>query len=123
MKAPRTVIIEIPWIGPTLNKIWAGAHWTTRRKLSKYGHDITCIYAKRVKPFTNPVHITFQPIVTGKFFDASNYALTAKIIEDGLVLCGVLEGDSPEFVKSIRLMAPIKGSEKKTKVSICEEVG
>ena len=118
---PRTAIIEIPWIGPTLNKVWAGVHWTSRRNIARQGHEMTCVYAKRIRPFENPVHITFQPIVTGKFFDASNYMLTAKIIEDGLVKCGVLEDDGPKFVLSVKLLAPIKGKQTKMKVSMRED--
>lgn len=115
----RTESILIPWLGPSLNSVYAGKHWSVRKKVADEGHK-ACLVARTVKPFSVPVSLYFQPVL-GKgvrTLDCSNYALAAKIIEDGLVRCGVLKDDTPQYVRSIAILAPERGKQTGMKVTI-----
>ncbi len=101
----------IPYMGPSLNSIYSGVHWNERKKQADFGH-IACKAAIRkagIKPFDYPVRLTFIPVLGKKARarDCSNYSYAAKIIEDGLVRCGVLQDDSPKYVKSFSISEPV----------------
>ncbi|WP_423820855.1 hypothetical protein V5738_10985 [Salinisphaera sp. SPP-AMP-43] len=104
--------IFIPWLGPTLNQIWAGMHWAKRNKIAHQAHK-ACLAAPDLAQFTTPVSLVFQP-QHGKGrrrLDCTNYAVTQKAIEDGLVEAGILPGDSFSEVVSVKTEAPIRGDE------------
>ena len=58
---PRIVEIKVPWIGPSLNKVWAGIHYRVRTKLAANAHIICLEHMKNIPPFTTPVHLEFTP--------------------------------------------------------------
>lgn len=104
--------VFIPWLGPTLNEIWSGMHWAKRNKIARQAH-VACLVAKHIPVFTEPVSLVFQP-QHGKGrrrLDCTNYAVTQKALEDGLVHVGVLPGDSFHEVISVQTLAPIRGYE------------
>lgn len=103
----RVERIFIEYMGPTLNSIYAGVHWSKRNKEAEIGHRAVSLV--KVSPFAKPVILTFQPVVGkgGRIRDCSNYSYTAKIIEDGLVQGGVIENDTPEFVQGFAIDAPV----------------
>ena len=100
--------IFIPWLGPTSNKVYAGIHWAKRRKLASEGH-LACLVAKSLKPIDCPVKLLFTPQTRSKRYDCSNYWLTCKIVEDGLIQVGVLRDDRPDYVTGFYIDRPIKG--------------
>lgn len=100
----------IPYMGPSLNSIYAGVHWSERNKQAKFGH-IACKAACReagINPFDYPVTLTFIPVLGkgARSRDCSNYSYAAKIIEDGLVRCGILEDDSDKYVRGFSIKGP-----------------
>ena len=104
------ITVFVPYLGPSLNEIYSGIHYRTRSRSAKTAHWITKIAVREMKPIKNPVRITFRPVL-GKGTvtrDCSNYAYAAKMIEDGLVRAGVIKDDTPEFVKSITIIAPVR---------------
>lgn len=106
-----TVEIFIPWVGPSLNKIWAGMHWAKRKKIADEGH-IACLVAKGFVVPWDRVRLDFIPhIPKGRLFDCTNYAVSAKVIEDGLVALGVLDGDDIRSVAGVYLAPPVRGEE------------
>lgn len=56
--------------------------------------------------------LIFQPVhPRGRRFDALNYALSAKVIEDGLVRSGLLGDDSGAYVAGVVLLRARRGPE------------
>lgn len=104
----RVEVLQVPWIGPSLNVIWSGVHWKVRARVAEDAHWAVKSIARGVKVFTKPVNIEFTPKHRERHFDPTNYAVTAKAIEDGMVLAGILAGDSGKFVHSVKLNAAEK---------------
>lgn len=107
-------------MAPSLNKIWAGIHWSVRKKMADTGHKATWEAAKDIKPFDNPVSLVFQPLVKGRMFDTTNYILSVKVIEDALVEHEILPGDTNKHVKAITMLPAVKAPEKAVEVTIKE---
>ena len=106
------VEVFVPWVGPSLNKIWAGTHWRRRKAIADEGHW-ACFTVKGFVVPWDRVCLEFIPhIPKGRLYDCMNYALTAKVIEDGLVKIGVLQGDSGRHVAGITLTHPVRGKHK-----------
>ena len=102
--------VFVPYLGPSLNSIYAGVHWATRKRHADAAHRATQIAARGLEPITRPVHLTLQPVLgKGKRrLDCSNYGYTLKLIEDGLVRSGLLKDDTPDYVVSVQTLAPIR---------------
>lgn len=104
------ITIFVPYLGPSLNEIYSGVHYRKRAKASNTAHWVTKIAVREMKPINVPVTLTFRPVL-GKGTvtrDCSNYAYAAKMIEDGLVKAGILKDDTPEYVRSITIAAPVR---------------
>lgn len=127
----RTVIIFVPWIGPSMNKIWAGCHWSARKKIADAGHKAVIValskYSSialgfdenaRPNPFTGPVSLEYTPYHAGRHYDLSNYAVTCKAIEDGLVLSGFLSGDSQKVVRRMTINPTVRVEAKETRMEV-----
>lgn len=102
-------VVDVPWIGPSTNKIWAGVHWRKRKQIAEEAHKATYLAVKqqKIKPALCAVVLEFTPNHKGRHYDVSNYSLTCKGIEDGLVQCGVLNGDSKKYVRKIIINTPV----------------
>ncbi len=116
-------ILEVEWMGPSLNSVYAGVHWRKRKTWAEDGHlaVMAAVRQARIKPVIFPVHLTFTPYIKGRQYDVSNYALTAKIIEDGLVKEGILKADTPRYVRSMTIKAPVKTTEQSSMILIIEK--
>jgi len=99
--------IEVPWVGPTMNKIWAGIHWRKRKEIADDAHLAVRAAINGKKRFQGPVTIDYYPFIKGRRYDLTNYALTCKGIEDGLVLCGIIQGDSFKYVRRVTIHPPV----------------
>lgn len=102
--------IIIPAIGPSANRFYAGLHPFVRSKLAKTWHRMVQIEVSRQKlskydgryPVDVKCSVRFQK--GARMTDADNCSPTAKLILDGLVLCGVIANDSPRYVRSVTLV-------------------
>ena len=104
--------IFVPYLGPSLNSIYSGVHWAVRKKHADAAHIATKYAVRGIEPVTCPVSLVMQPVM-GKGtrrLDCSNYAYTAKMIEDGLVRSGLLKDDTPDYVVSVQTLAPVRDS-------------
>ena len=104
------ITVFVPYLGPSLNEIYGGMHWTKRAKHAKKGHYAAALAMRGIEKIQHPVSLTFQPIL-GKGTtsrDCSNYAYAVKLIEDGIVRAGVIEDDSPKYVTSVTILAPVR---------------
>lgn len=117
----RTEKFFVPWEPPSFNLIWAGMHWLKRKKIADTGHK-ACLVARRIRPFWQPVVISFQAVAgPGKRrYDVCNYAVGNKVIVDGLVQLGVLGGDWVDNLTETRTLVPIRGPESGVWVTIEE---
>jgi Holliday junction resolvase RusA-like endonuclease len=123
----RTETLFIPWIGPSANELWAGTSskkaWGKRKRIADEGHAFVGLYAKKIKPFSGKVALSFQAI-HGKGStrrDLTNYHPVIKIIEDGLVRGGIIKSDSFKTVVKITIEPPLRGKESGVIVTISEE--
>lgn len=107
----RTLTLFVPIMPPSTNSIYAGMHWTKRKKQADDAHSAIAHLVKLSKesPFERPVQISMTPSL-GKGCrsrDVSNYSYAAKLIEDGLVGAGLLAGDEADKVRRWTLNAPV----------------
>ena len=81
------------------NKIYAGQHWTKRKRWADEMHLM--VIASNIKPYTGPfpVDCSYHFKLKGKLLDSSNTIFMQKLVEDGLVRAGVLPDDSRTYVR------------------------
>ena len=84
-----------------MNAIYAGKHWSKRRKDAIMWHALTLDAINsansRKQPFEKPVSITF---LWNDRMDVSNHSYMAKLIEDGMKGKLIVD-DSKKWVKGI----------------------
>lgn len=102
------------------NSIYAGKHWAVR---DKYKNDYLMLVKslRLTTKIKNTCSITFEFLLKGKLLDCSNCSFMGKMIEDALVKVGVLQNDTPEFVKSVTYISK-KGTKDIVTVSISEGI-
>ena len=96
MKLIYKIPINIDKKHLSLNKIYAGVHWAKRKK----DKDEIWLLVRSVvgiqKPLEKPVKIKMS---FNSDLDVSNHGYLFKLIEDGLVKCGVIQNDSYKYVQ------------------------
>jgi hypothetical protein len=55
-----------------------------------------------------------------KSYDVSNYSYTYKLIEDALVSQKVLSNDTPEFVREVKFLSPVRSDKTGMKITISD---
>lgn len=100
----QSLRIVIPDHRPvSLNKYYAGMHWTKRKTLADEAHMLVRAHTPpNVQPFVTPVDITVTAYFKNRPLDASN--VFAKVYEDGLI-GHVLVDDSPQYVRSVKTVS------------------
>lgn len=96
----------IEYLGPSTNAIYAGLHWAKRKKVKDDAVVAVKAAINRANigaPIADRVDLVFTPQL-GKGMrkrDTSNNSMTAKLIEDALVKCGLLIDDTDEYVRNV----------------------
>ena len=87
----------------SLNKIYAGIHF--RERASHKEEYQWAVLAAKVPKYEGafPIAMHYHFRLKGSRLDVSNHAYMLKMVEDGLVACGVLPDDTPEFVGEVRI--------------------
>lgn len=102
----------------SLNRLYSGIHWGKRTQLKDLYHDY--IKYQRLPPqdLVYPLKITYT--FTWKKFalDSSNCAYMVKMLEDGLVLSGVIKGDEPKYVQRSVIVSLLDKTSKEDSVRI-----
>ncbi len=109
---PRSEIVFIEWVGPTLNRVLHGLCQYKREEMKEAAFEACCqTFRVRMEPFTGPVDLVFTAqIPEGEDpYDCTNYGITNKVIEDILVRFDILPDDGPEVVLSTRTDCPVYG--------------
>jgi len=107
--------IEIPGKPPTINQIYAGAHWAERKKIKDaWRWRVKAALTENPQKPVEHYPVTVEVIVqfTGRRYDWENCAFAAKLVQDALIAEGILENDSPPYISRGTLI-PIKGPEDK----------
>ena len=102
--APTSILIQVPEVAPSLNRL-IRMHWAARRRLLKKWEWSVYVEVYRV---AGPLAMRFQ----GKFrvhimrrsrhmLDQDNLAGSAKLVLDSLVAVRVIPDDSPEHIELI----------------------
>ncbi|MGJ8525198.1 hypothetical protein LMG33818_000906 [Halomonadaceae bacterium LMG 33818] len=103
----------VPWLGPSLNSIYAGIHWSKRKKHADAAHWAvkSAVTNTGIKRIDSPVGLSFTPVLgKGKrALDCSNYGYAVKLLEDGLVRAGVLADDTNQYVVATCITKPVRG--------------
>lgn len=99
------ITIQIPYKVST-NAIYSGMHWAKRKEIADEYHLSLIEY--KGKQMTIPVNLTFTFTFKGKSLDCSNCSFMAKMLEDAMVMSRILPNDTPEYVKSIKIVV-LKG--------------
>ena len=113
-----TFIIPIPE-KVSLNVFYSQRHWAIRKKIADSFHEAVFYSVKeqRAKPVKNyPVFINYTFYMTGRLLDATN--TPTKLVEDGLVKAGILQNDSPKYVKGYAVLGVHKSKENVVVVEI-----
>jgi hypothetical protein len=98
------------------NSIYAGMHWSKRKKLADLYHTYMMPYRKNiVKDY--PVDISYIFTFKSKPLDTSNCFLMLKFLEDGMVKNGIITNDSPEYVQSTTVYSQ-KGERDEVEITI-----
>lgn len=85
----------------SLNKIYAGIHFSQRaRHKDAYAWAVRSAGAGRWGG-AYPVAVHYHFRLRGTRLDISNHAYMLKMIEDGLVACGVFPDDTPDYVAAL----------------------
>lgn len=93
----------------SLNKLYSGVHWSKRKKMADEWHMVTLPFKRKLKPERLPTGVTYDFRLKGNLLDVSNLAGMVKLLEDSMVLNGILPDDSPKYVREIT-MSVCKGN-------------
>lgn len=91
----------------SLNKIYSGIHWRKRAAQATAFH--WAVHRARISAYSGafPCHIEYRFKLHGKRLDSSNLAYMTKLLEDGMVQCGVIPDDSPKYVASTTMVTGV----------------
>jgi hypothetical protein len=114
----------VEFLGPSTNQMYAGQHWSARTRHKN--NALKAVFEALVEQgahlvrFVEPVAIVVEPkLGKGKrAFDVSNYSYTYKLIEDALVKRKILADDSPEFVREVKYVSPVRSDKTGILISI-----
>lgn len=98
------------------NATYAGLHWAKRKKIADLYHQ-SLLPFRNMKVKEYPVDITYVFTFKGNPLDSSNTSLMGKLLEDGMVRCGILEDDDWRHV-SFSGYHTQKGDEDKVEIYI-----
>ncbi|MCK5644939.1 MAG: hypothetical protein KAJ19_29335 [Gammaproteobacteria bacterium] len=122
----KSVTIIVPFLAPSTNEIYSGSHWSKRKALKNQATQAVMVacaeYRKALSQVSAPVIIQTIGLLgkSVRSFDISNYSYNHKLIEDGLVKCGVIPDDTQKYVKGMNIRPPerIGGAHSSTRVEI-----
>lgn len=87
------------------NKIYAGLHWTQRKKIKESFLWLTKSAFSRLQPIESLVDLEFEFYFVKNALDSSNCSFMAKMLEDCLVEFGVLKSDTIKHVRRVILQS------------------
>lgn len=110
-----SITIPIPQKVST-NDIYAGMHWSKRKKLADLYHRSLIEYRNSPK-VQYPVEISYVFSFKGRLLDCDNCSYMAKLLKDGLRHWQIITDDSPQYVSSVTLVSQ-KGKKEEVQIII-----
>lgn len=108
--------LEVPGKPPSLNKFYAGVHWTARKKAADEWHSIFYYALKGLKglpkKLSGPVTVNVTQFCKGRPRDADNTVVACKFFLDALKMGKWIEDDDYTVIPSVTLNTR-KGKEDK----------
>lgn len=105
---------------PSLNKSYAGRHWSKRKEEADLIHELVIVEIRkaRFKPLSEfPVDIKVTAYYKQKRRrDSCN--VSSKEIIDGIVMAGILPDDSTKYLRNSTTQAIIGASEDKVEIEL-----
>ena len=98
------------------NKIYAGIHWRDRRD-HKYDYTLLTNSMKKLAPIDQLVDLEFTFYFKKNAMDSSNCSYMGKLLEDCLVLHGVLKDDTIKFVRKVSYQS-VKDKDERCEIEI-----
>lgn len=94
----QIIIIDLPE-KVSANAFYAGMHWGKRQRLAVEYHN--ALIEHRGKKWSVPLHLNFVFTFKGRLLDVSNCFAMAKMLEDSMVINGIIPNDNPLVVESV----------------------
>lgn len=94
--------ITIPIIKVSSNTIYAGKHWTFRKKLKDDYLFLTNKF-KELQPYNEKINIDFKFYFKSRALDSSNCSFMVKMIEDCLTHYKVIKDDTIKYIGRISI--------------------
>lgn len=85
------------------NEIYAGKHWTARKKLKDSYLWLTAGPFKKLQPVKEKVDLDFKFYWGSRALDSSNCSYLCKVLEDCLVYYKILQDDTIKFVGKVSM--------------------
>src|SRR3990167_4030724 len=106
---PKTLRLELPIKGPSMNEIWGSKHWSVRAAKAREIHDFVCLAVRSGKKVQfDACKITYMfHFKTARRRDLDNLAYGCKVMNDGLVLAGIIPDDNCAVVKELVIRANV----------------
>lgn len=112
----KTVVLTVPFMPPSLNKYYAGMHWSARRKITM--EWAKAVWATNIEiakhPFKNyPLSVTCQLQFKAKHNrDTDNTIMGVKLTLDTLKHIKQIPDDDTRYIGKITLLPPTSGWQK-----------
>jgi len=103
-------IILKDYIKVSTNKIYAGKHWTFRKKLKNDYLQWFSIYKNKFPKFDYKVNLDFKFYFKGRCLDSTNNSYQIKLLEDCMSYYEIIKDDTIKYVGRVS-MESLKGEE------------
>lgn len=113
----QKIEMPIPWKLST-NAVYAGIHWSKRKKHADVYHRAFLPWKGKVKIHSFPVQIHYFFTFKSRPLDSTNCCYMTKLLEDSMVIHKILPDDSPSFVAASHVYSR-KGAEDTITIGIC----
>ena len=92
-------LIPLTGIKVSTNRIYAGIHWTKRKKIKDSILDIAAVFFRPIQRIlAYPVEIRYRFIFSSRALDTTNTTFLVKMFEDALRALEIIKDDSPQYV-------------------------
>lgn len=86
---------------PSLNKLYAGKHWSYRKKAKDDYKKEIVRELEKLQPFT--AEYIFMDIHYNSRYDVDNAILVSKFVADTLRERGIIADDNPKYYKKLKI--------------------
>lgn len=116
--------IDIGELPPSLNKFYAGMHWSKRKAIVDEWHIRLLEAFRRAdlpQHLPTPIMLSVTQFCKGIVRDSDNGVVSAKLCGDALKEYGYIIDDNPTYIRSVELQC-VKGKSNKTVILILPAV-